>query len=130
MRLGEGRGELREAALTWRGEGTLEGELVCYLEPVLAPLRDYRAHPAFSKLMVESRELGEGVQFRRRARGGEGERYLAVLWSESGARFETAGRPPWAGAACGRWSSGWRRTPGGPRAPCWTPASSSVSRWS
>ena len=90
VRLGEGRGELREAALTWRGEGTLEGELVCYLEPVLAPLRDYRAHPAFSKLMVESRELGEGVQFRRRARGGEGERHLAVLWSESGARFETA----------------------------------------
>lgn len=56
----EENGELREVTLRWNGAGERTVELVCYLEPVLARREDYEAHPAFSKLSLESRDLGNG----------------------------------------------------------------------
>ncbi len=70
-------------------EGAEGGELVCYLEPVLAPMRDYLAHPAYSKLFLESRSLDRGVLFTRRPRTGDRVAALAVLWDREEAGFDT-----------------------------------------
>lgn len=86
-----GDGELRRAELTWEDDSPLEGELWCYLEPVLCPQADYQAHPAFSKLFLESERLPDGVLFRRRPRGREEYPALAALWSGEAAEF-TASR--------------------------------------
>ncbi|NLF35414.1 MAG: hypothetical protein GX585_05555, partial [Clostridiales bacterium] len=83
-------GEIREFELTWRGEGTWRGELACYLEPILAPIQDYEAHPAFSKLFLESAYTGDGVLFTRRPRRGDGSAALAVLWDAVSAQFDTS----------------------------------------
>ncbi len=84
-------GELREVELCWQGERPFAGELVCYFEPVLARLPDYKAHPAFSKLSLESTALGDGVLFSRRTRErGEQSSALAVLWDCVGATFDTS----------------------------------------
>ena len=85
-----GSGELRRAELHWDGEGVLEGELLCYLEPVLCGERDHLAHPAFSKLFVESRAIPGGVSFRRRPRGAEEHPVLAALWDGEGSTFTTS----------------------------------------
>ena len=78
-------GELRRVELTWRGQERLEGELLFYLEPVLCPLRDFQAHPAFSRLFLEGTLTGEGAVFRRRPRGEEKILSLAALWDGEGA---------------------------------------------
>ena len=77
-------GELRRVELSWSGEGTLEGALLFYLEPVLSPLRDFAAHPAFSRLFLEGELTGDGALFCRRPRGSEAEVFLAVLWEGEG----------------------------------------------
>ena len=83
-------GELREAELAWTGREEFAGEIVCYLEPVLARQRDYDAHPAFSKLSIQSERVEDGVLFTRRA-GKRGERLsaLAVVWDGAEAGFDT-----------------------------------------
>jgi len=73
-------GELRRVELTWSGKEPLEGELLIYLEPALCPLRDFAAHPAFSRLFLEGKRLGDGVVFRRRPRGHEETKCLAAVW--------------------------------------------------
>ncbi len=84
-------GELWEVEVNWQGESDLCGELVCYFEPVLAPLADYRAHPAFSKLSIESSATGDGVCFTRRPRNrGEEPIALAVAWDALAAQVDTA----------------------------------------
>lgn len=84
-------GELWETEVRWQGEYDLDGELVCYFEPVLARLADYRAHPAFSKLSIESSVMGDGVCFTRRPRNKEEETLaLAVAWDALEARVDTA----------------------------------------
>ncbi len=77
-------GELRRLELSWRGSGRLEGELLVYLEPVLCPMGDFLAHPAFSRLFLESELTQHGAVFRRRPRGTEGEVWLAALWEGNG----------------------------------------------
>ena len=74
-------GELRRVELHWRGRRRLEGELLFYLEPVLCPQRDFDAHPAFSRLFLESSADGNMALFHRRPRGEEDELYLAALWT-------------------------------------------------
>lgn len=84
-------GELREIEISAQDGKELRGELICYLEPVLARLPDYRAHPAFSKLSIESAALGDGVLFTRRQRDrGEELPALAVAWDALEARFDTS----------------------------------------
>lgn len=84
-------GELRETTLTWTGEGEQKGELICYLEPVLAALEDYEAHPAFSKLSLESEALGDGILFTRRARRVyENRPALCVAWDAGAASWDTS----------------------------------------
>ena len=117
-----GSGELRRAELHWDGEGVLEGELLCYLEPVLCGERDHLAHPAFSKLFVESRAIPGGVSFRRRPRGAGGAPGAGGPVGRGGEHIHhlTAGGPG-AGRPAG---TGWRG-PGplkGRRERCWTRA--------
>ena len=77
---------------------------------MLCPLRDYQAHPAFSRLFLECSLTGEGALFRRRPRGGEEGKALAVLWEGEGASacLDRA-------AALGR--GGLRALPGRPSGP-------------
>ena len=51
-------GEARTVTLRNQGDTPLEGELICYTEPALAPPADYFAHPAFSKLSMETELVG------------------------------------------------------------------------
>lgn len=78
-------GELRRVELTWSGSAPLEGELLFYLEPVLCPLADFQAHPAFSRLFLESDLTEDGAVFRRRPRGEGGSLALAAFWEGEGA---------------------------------------------
>ena len=80
---GRENGELRRVELNWNGAGRLEGEVLLYLEPVLCPLRDFQAHPAFSRLFLEGSLVDRGALFRRRPRGAEGELWLAARWEEN-----------------------------------------------
>ena len=85
------RGEVRTLTLRREDGGALRGELVCYLEPVLSRQEDYLAHPAFSKLFLESAHTGDGVVFTRRPRRPEeGSPALAVLWDAENAFFDTS----------------------------------------
>lgn len=83
-------GELWETELHWHG-GELRGEIVCYFEPVLARLPDYKAHPAFSKLSIESVPFGDGLLFTRRPRNrGEEWPALAASWDSEEAYFDSS----------------------------------------
>lgn len=82
----EERGALWTVELT----GAEGGEVVCYLEPVLARERDYQAHPAYSKLSLESYSLDRGVVFSRRPRTGSIRSALAVVWDREEARVDTS----------------------------------------
>lgn len=74
-----GDGELWELSLDWNGAAG-PAALTAALRPVLAPWREYEAHPAFSRLSLQSAGLGDGVLFTRRpGRGGRGTA-LAALW--------------------------------------------------
>ncbi len=65
----EESGELRTVSIRNLQNKTMEAELVCYFEPVLAKRNDYYAHPAFSKLGIET-ELRDGaIVIKRRASG-------------------------------------------------------------
>lgn len=72
--------EVRLVSVTNESSRPREISLTSYLEPVLAPARDDRRHPAFSKLFLESRYVPEhqGLLFRRRARTAE-ERPVVML---------------------------------------------------
>lgn len=80
------RGGLWTVAL----DGVTGGELICYLEPVLAREADYRAHPSYSKLSLESRPLDRGMCFIRRPRTGERQAALAVLWDRDDSAWDTS----------------------------------------
>ena len=72
-------GELRRVELL--GRERLEGELLFYFEPVLCPRRDFDAHPAFSRLFLESSLEENGVLFHRRPRGNEEGPWLSAAWT-------------------------------------------------
>lgn len=71
-------------------QGTVSGELVCYLEPALCKEEDYLAHPAYAKLSLISQCWDRGITFRRRPGQGEREAALAILWDRREATWETS----------------------------------------
>ncbi|MGI5972246.1 MAG: GH36-type glycosyl hydrolase domain-containing protein [Oscillospiraceae bacterium] len=82
--------EERGALWTVSLDGSGGGELICYLEPTLARSADYLAHPAYSKLSLESAPLERGVQFVRRPREGSRRAALAVVWDREEASWDTS----------------------------------------
>jgi cyclic beta-1,2-glucan synthetase len=90
-------GEVRRVSISNLGVRTREVELTSYSEVVLAPASDDAAHPAFSKLFVQTEfvpELGALLATRRRRAPDEPEvwaAHLAVLEGEAtgGLQFET-----------------------------------------
>ncbi len=87
---GDENGELRSFNLRWEGVEPLKGELLIYLEPMLSQEKDYRAHPIFSKLFLESIPTEQGISFRRRPREGEQTPVLSVLWQGEEVTYTTA----------------------------------------
>ncbi|MEA4955956.1 MAG: glucoamylase family protein [Pseudoflavonifractor sp.] len=71
-------------------DGGSGGELICYLEPVLARSADYLAHPAYSKLSLESTQLECGVRFVRRPREGKRQAALAIVWDREESSWDTS----------------------------------------
>lgn len=69
--------------------GELDGELICYLEPMMAGAADYAAHPAYSKLFLESKIIEQGVIFSRRPKSGTKKLVSAVLWDQKEAGVDT-----------------------------------------
>ena len=80
-------GECRSITVTARQ--ALEGHLTLLLRPVLSPWDAYAAHPAFSRMCVESRYIGSGVQFARKPGRGKPQPVLTVLWEELEAGWTT-----------------------------------------
>lgn len=68
----------------------MAGELICYLEPVLSREMDYLAHPAYSKLSLQSRGWDRGVTFLRRPKDGNRQTALAILWDGAGSVWSTS----------------------------------------
>lgn len=89
LRLTLPRGE-RGALWTVALEGAAQGELICYLEPLLGRRADYKAHPAYSKLSLESCPLDRGIRFTRRPRTGDRRSTLTVLWDREEAHWDTS----------------------------------------
>ncbi|MCL2567857.1 MAG: hypothetical protein FWE12_00250 [Oscillospiraceae bacterium] len=70
-------GERRVVRLQNQSDTPIEGELICYAEPVLASPADYFAHPAFVKLSIETEREENTLMIRRRSNGVRPESYLA-----------------------------------------------------
>lgn len=78
-------GEQRTFIIKNKRQGTLNAELIIYFEPSLAPVRDAKAHPAFSKLFIEDRYDAQNkiLTFTRRPRGEEHTISLAAGFLEN-----------------------------------------------
>ncbi len=91
----DGTGEVRRLEIENRGAGR-KVEIALYFEPVLETEADFSAHPAFSKLSIESALEDGAILFRRRSRSGERMTFLALRCSESftfdTSRMEALGR--------------------------------------
>jgi cyclic beta-1,2-glucan synthetase len=59
-------GEHRDVTVRNASSETRDLQLICFFEPVLSPERDYRAHPAFSKLSMETALNDYGIIVKRR----------------------------------------------------------------
>jgi len=81
-----------ERGAIWRLDltGGRGGEVIAYLEPVAAKAADYLAHPAYSKLSLESVPLTSGVCFTRRPRQGNRWTTVAVVWDREESGFDTS----------------------------------------
>jgi len=75
-------GELRRVTLRNLGDESVSCELFCCFEPVLQAPADYFAHPAFSKLGIETSLLDGALVIKRRKNGESGARFMAVAASE------------------------------------------------
>ncbi len=64
--------------------------LACYFEPVLAGTRDFEAHPAFSKLFLETSIQGQTLMIRRRSRSGQGDAWMAFSCDHLSVRYDTS----------------------------------------
>jgi len=82
-------GEMRQITLRNKGGAPIEGELICYAEPVLAAPADYFAHPAFLRLSMETEAEGRTLIVRRRGNGVRPDSYLAFSVSADFA-FDTS----------------------------------------
>lgn len=80
-------GELRVVTITARQ--ALEGTLCILLRPVLSIWDNYAAHPAFSRMCIETQYVGTGVRFARKPGRGAPAPVLTVLWSDQDAGWTT-----------------------------------------
>jgi len=80
----------RAALWTVELSGPADGELIAYLEPVLAKQADYLAHPAYSKLSLESGTFEHGICFTRRPRQGTRQAALAAAWDAEPSGWDTS----------------------------------------
>lgn len=67
-------GELRSFTVN----GQEKGELIIIMRPVLMPPKDYEAHPAFARLMLDYRKIDNGVLIRRRPGGKKPAKWLCI----------------------------------------------------
>jgi cyclic beta-1,2-glucan synthetase len=81
--------ELRTLTLRNDGSEEAEGLAVCYFEPVLQRLEDYAAHPAFSKLFLDTRVENGVCLVRRRPRAGRRELWVALICDREEVSYET-----------------------------------------
>ncbi len=82
-------GELRSIRLINKLNRSLEAELVCYFEPVMASKADHYAHPAFSKLALETKLSGGAIVVKRRSNGKRKSLFLAFACDRE-MRFDTS----------------------------------------
>lgn len=75
-------GEVRSVTVKNDGKSAGDLTLALYLEPILCPRRDYEAHPAFSRLCLESRLHAGTLVCVRRGGGGSPPCSLAIAVSE------------------------------------------------
>ncbi|MCD7803356.1 MAG: hypothetical protein LUH09_10780 [Clostridiales bacterium] len=83
LRNGEGR------TFTLTARQSMAGTLKIFLRPVLDRWDSYAAHPAFSRMCVESEYIGSGVRFTRREGRDTPQPVLTVLWDRPEAGWTT-----------------------------------------
>ena len=74
-------GEKREVELLLGAGGDIRGKLVCDFEAVLAKLRDFYAHPAYSRLSLEIKAYENALVIKRRSSSDEIEKYMCIAVS-------------------------------------------------
>ncbi len=82
--------EVRRVRISNTSGKELEGRILLYFEPVMQAMQDFSAHPAFSKLFLETSRTRGGVVIKRRPRGGKGEKHLCCLCDHEEATFDTS----------------------------------------
>jgi cyclic beta-1,2-glucan synthetase len=82
--------ELRIVALRNESKEPARGTAACYFEPVLQRMEDYSAHPAFSKLFLDTKIENGVCLVRRRPRAGRREMWLAFACDDEDAGYETS----------------------------------------
>ena len=87
---GNDNAELIEVTVENRRETNRSVELVLCAQPVLAPFSEYEAHPAFSRLFIETEMTPAALLVRRRPRADEAAPYLALCCDSDPLRFDTS----------------------------------------
>ncbi len=82
--------EWRSVTLTNKASFPKKITLACFFEPVLAREADYEAHPAFSKLFLETEIDGQNLLVHRRPRLSSGDAWLAFACDHPGVTYETS----------------------------------------
>lgn len=82
--------EIRRVRIENKTPTETELELISYMEPALAPERDFNAHPLFSKLFLECREENGSVVISRRPRGTEKHYSMAFSCDDNTAKYLTS----------------------------------------
>ncbi|NCC67293.1 MAG: hypothetical protein EOM14_03720 [Clostridia bacterium] len=75
-------GEKRIVSVSSDDASQSSAELLVTLEPLLAPYDDYVNHPAFCRLGMHSKQLGDALIIRRLPRGGRSAIFLCVACSD------------------------------------------------
>lgn len=87
---GSDKGELRQVEITNRDEKDRDIELCVYFEPVLAPIGDYDAHQAFSKLFLQTFVSDSAAIIHRRRRTAAESIWTAFMCEARGMQFDTS----------------------------------------
>ncbi len=82
--------EWRAVTLKNTGAEVKKLTLACYFEPVLGKEEDFEAHPAFSKLFLQTGIEGQTVMVHRRPRAGKGDAYLAFTCDHPAVGYDTS----------------------------------------
>ena len=89
--------EIREVTVRNVSDGTVNGHLILFLEPLCGSETEYASHPAFYQMFLTTEPVRNGAAATRRDRSGKTEQAVAMVCDRDGAVFTTDGDAALAG---------------------------------